>query len=129
MAEKDFLKSIEEEIESHMEALDIGKTTCDTIRIPVKDGKGSVTSEKRKTAWIKIKGTFHIKSPSEGTWEVTVTDIANKNKIVYHGKDLKCCVEYKIGEYKTGWQCQLKIDVVWSEKKDTTLVAEVCVTI
>ena len=132
MAEKDFLESIEEEIESHLETLDldIGKRRCGDFQITIKNGTGDVILPEVTTLWVKLKDiTFHINSPSEGTWEVTVTDIANKNKGVYHGKDLKYCVEYKVPDYKTGRKCQLKIHAVWSEKKDTTLKGTVCATV
>ena len=95
------------------------------VEIPTdENGHGSLTTEKKNTWYVTISDPVHITAPDGGTWHVKVTDAAQENRLVFENREMTKCKEYKFS-YKTGFSCQLKIEVWWSEKRKTKFEADI----
>jgi len=88
------------------------------------NGHGSLTTPKETTWYVTISDPVHITDPDGGTWHVKVRDVAQDDRLVFEHKDMEKCKEYSYS-YKTGFSCQLKIEVWWSEKRKTTFKATI----
>jgi type IV pilus biogenesis protein CpaD/CtpE len=92
------------------------------VDVPVQNGHGELTSDKKTTFFVTIEGTATITAPANGTWNVTATDlVANKTVFQASGMGVN---QPKQFSYKTGFSTQLRIVADWSENSSTTLVLE-----
>lgn len=92
--------------------------------MPVLGGSGSLTTEKKTTAWVGISGYFQLAAPPEGTWNLQVTDVARSGRVVLSAQGIQCGQQVPFS-YKTGFTCQLKFSVQWSQADDTTLQGQI----
>lgn len=88
--------------------------------MPVVGGSGSITTEKKTTAWVSISGYFQLTVPPDGTWNIQVTDSTKSGRVVLSARGVTCGQQVPFS-YKTGFTCQLKFSVQWSQADDTTL--------
>ncbi|MFC2095551.1 hypothetical protein ACFLSW_03840 [Candidatus Bipolaricaulota bacterium] len=103
---------------------ELGKSGTQHVEISTdNDGHGTQTSDSKPTWTVTIKGSVHITAPDGGTWRIHVTDLKAK-KTVFDQSGMVKCKEYPF-KYKTGLSTQLKVEVWWSEKKKTTLKADI----
>jgi len=89
------------------------------VNVPIQNGRGELTSEKKTTAWVTIEGTATVTTPTNGTWNIRATDLV-ANKTVFEASGLPCN-QPKWFSYQTGWSTQLKVVAEWSEPANTTL--------
>jgi hypothetical protein len=96
--------------------------TVRTISIPITNGQGEQTSDKVTTWGVTIKGTGTILAPSQGSWNITVTDLV-AGKPVFQASGLAAGTAVPFS-YKTGFQTQMRAVAQWSEGGSTTLELE-----
>ena len=120
---------ISDDITRRLAALESGEETLagisidQTLSIPIVNGQGSLTTEKKTTFWVTITGSGTITAPSNGTWNIQVVDLV-AGKTVFQGSGI--AVNQKIDfSYKTGFSAQLKASAQWSEQGNTTLVMHI----
>jgi hypothetical protein len=94
--------------------------------LQVNNGVGSTTTEKKTTFGVTLKGYFQITAPSNGTWDITVTDIAQK-RVVLSQNGVACNQQVSF-TYKTGFTCQMQITARWSTGGSTVLQGNVNVS-
>lgn len=88
------------------------------IQIPIERGNGSLLSAALPSVGLEIAGCMQIWAGHSGSWTVSVED-------TYGNGDLNA--EAEPGDdipfsYSPGAWAQLKVDVAWSEPRDTTLL-------
>ena len=88
------------------------------------NGHGTLTTKSKNTWYVTISDPVHITDPDGGTWHVKVTDAAQEGRLVFEHKAMEKCKDYHYS-YKTGFSCQLRIEVWWSEKRKTTFKADI----
>jgi hypothetical protein len=91
-------------------------STDDTFDLPINAGQGDFSKD-QTTFGVTLKGYFEIVSPAEGSWTLTIKD---DNDLI---KQIDAAVpgqQYRF-EYKTGFKLKLRVQAVWSEKRDTAL--------
>lgn len=88
------------------------------VGIPVQDGEGRVDLGSLPTAGMEVEGCARIWSGHSGTWEIRAEDV---------GSDRLLEATVRPGEavhfrHATGNTARVRVDVRWSEPRDTTLV-------
>lgn len=88
------------------------------IQIPIERGNGSLLSAALPSVGLEIAGCMQIWAGHSGSWTVNVED-------TYGNGDLAAVAEP--GDeipftYAPGAWAQLKVDITWSEPRDTTLL-------
>ncbi|MFY2559335.1 hypothetical protein ACN469_17010 [Corallococcus terminator] len=98
----------------------LGGTIDMPFSMPVVGGSSSLTTEKKTTAWASISGYFQLTAPPNGVWSLQVTDTARSGRVVLSAQAVPCGQQVPFS-YKTGFTCQLRLSVQWSQADDTTL--------
>ncbi|WP_329681856.1 hypothetical protein [Longimicrobium sp.] len=111
-------------IAQRLAALEAGEESVaaaidETLSIPITNGKGTFTTPKKTTFWVRITGTGTVTAPQNGTWSVKVVDLV-ADRTVFEGSGIgpNQPVDFS---YKTGFTAQLQASGTWSEGGDTTL--------
>ncbi len=90
------------------------------IALPIEAGVGSFQSESVPTFGIRLQGHLRIWEEHTGSWHVAVRDLArDADRAVL--ERLMTPGERVDFDYRTGMLGQVRIDVRWSEARDTTL--------
>ncbi|WP_224245969.1 hypothetical protein [Hyalangium gracile] len=105
-------------------AMALGKSIDMPFSVSVVGGTGTLTTAKQTTAWATITGYAQITAPSNGSWSIQVIDIAQGGRTVLSANGVTPGQQVPF-QYKTGFSCQLKISVQWSEGGDTTLEGQI----
>jgi hypothetical protein len=101
----------------------LGGAIDQDISIAVHNGIGFSSTDKITSFWVTLTGFFMISEPPDGSWHLRATDMA-QGKTIIDIPNALCGKQYDFS-YKTGFKCQIKVEVWWSEQKDTTLKAHI----
>ena len=90
------------------------------VNLAVRDGVGFFQSTAVPTLGIQLRGHLRIWEEHTGSWEVTMRDLARGEDFVILEDEMTPGDRVDF-DYQTGMLGQLRIDVQWSEARDTTL--------
>lgn len=90
------------------------------VALAIEDGVGSFESAPVPTLGIQLRGQLRIWEEHTGTWHVVMRDLARAEDPVILER-LMVPGEPVDFDYQTGMLGQIRIDVRWSEARDTTL--------
>lgn len=88
------------------------------VNIPVDDGRGTVDSGTVPTAGMDFEGCVRIWSGHSGTWHVRAEEVVSERVLeesVVPGESVRF-------RHATRGRARLRVDVRWSEPRDTTLL-------
>lgn len=88
------------------------------VEIPVEAGAGSVDTGLVPTAGIALSGCARVWSGHSGEWEIRAEDVVAERVIdarLGPGESVRF-------SHEAGMRARLRVDVRWSEPRDTTLV-------
>lgn len=87
------------------------------VSIPVREGRASLETVALPTGGATLAGCLHVWKGHTGTWEIEAQDLLGDGRlaaVVGPG-------ESEPFRYASGARAKLKVDVRWSEPRDTTL--------
>ena len=90
------------------------------VNLEIRDGVGSFRSTPVPTLGIQLRGHLRIWEEHTGSWNVTMRDLARGEDFVILEGEMTPGERLDF-DYQTGMLGQLRIDVRWSEARDTTL--------
>jgi len=96
------------------------------FKIDIHDGKGFYETGFNNTFWSNLIITAKIYQPQNGIWKIRIKDKARNNMIVYENHNVEHDKEISFN-YKTGLKVNLIIEAIWSQRKDTILIAEISI--
>ncbi|MGH4051309.1 MAG: hypothetical protein ACREVX_08140 [Clostridium sp.] len=96
------------------------------FKIDIHDGKGFYETGINNTFWSNLIITAKIYQPQNGIWRIRIKDKARNNLVVYDNLNVEHDKEISFN-YKTGLKVNLIIEAIWSQPKDTILIAEISI--
>ena len=90
------------------------------VNLEIRDGVGSFQSTPVPTLGIQLRGHLRISEEHTGSWDVTMRDLARGEDFVILESQMTPGERVDF-DYQTGMLGQLRIEVRWSEARDTTL--------
>lgn len=104
--------------QSFSELLNVIRRGGGWIAVPVDDGRGTLQSASVPTGGLRMEGCARVWSGHSGSWRVRAEDVVSE-RVLEATMDPGEAVTF---EHEAGSRARIRLDVSWSEPRDTTFL-------